>query len=1450
MVVPWSGRSALFLAVMAFALTSAAGVKANTDGGPDSFVELVEASRLGDVPTVKRLLAAGMNVNQRDGSTYQYPALFHALNARQFDTARVLIEAGADLKNLRDRKAYALVWAAEAGDAGIVRLMLKQGVAPNARWEDARYGYFGRLPIEEALEWGRLDVIKELEKAGVSWQGNTHGAYALSLVGKSGRVDCADYLMSKGADVNTPYDGNLILDGAAARGDLALVKLLLAKGAKVNAVSQGVSDLKDWAVYQRTALVSAVINSQLEVVRLLLQSGADPKALDNLAIKWADMMGDSEAYDLLRKAGAPDPGPFAYREWLHLNPVAGLAPLEDVRKNKTLSAPLPTWSSLKDGGPAPAFGRPTKIAIITLGSDLDNAESLLSAKLSAVDRAVVLERSGLKAILKERALTRDFGSSPGENIRLGQLVGADALVILRTYPIEGRRVIESRIVSVATGLVTSMVPFELDNARLSEWSDLMAARCAADGALLFTPPQEARLVAVAPFTASVNTVEARDLERQLGALVVMRLAQLPGVFVVEREMLDRLQAEGRPEDKVLLNGSWLVSGSVEKSLNDGGASLRLAFKPGGGGASRGINVGGDADQPVKLAEEAVKQAAVVLNTAPVQPWDPAEESAAYLKQGEAFFARRMWAEAEMAAGAAWALGLHDDRVVHLRMSAATSRIKFSAFYYSAAKRKTHDLSGVLDLMSYRVPLLLPPEDDRELAVDDYLEQANLILDLLEQVIARPDAEMAGVPYEMWLCGQQWDAATLALQVTEALSYRRDYGDQLDALRARLLDLSSMAIQQARARKNAKLLHTMMALRCKNLAWWVKGDAAFQTEALGLLRGAKGWAPPASEHAIWGPVLLIAKEHMHKTSGRASQSWVRLAEVMAQSDDVRERYLGTGLIGMERGGKAQIEQTIDLLMKDFPALVELDRSIPARVWAIGYKTGVDPGEGGSFECWYPTVLEQARTVKMAVAGSLGNTIDDWKPKSNDDNRKLPEVRQFLWVNGTHRLDLICSRGPSGYFLSSLRNGGLTISQKDRLIELCRQAKAKFDPLVQTYPEVKDAIFGLSMTAGEPPSAASAQSGKGQETDLNRLVLSNPRLAFEQEVSRLSPEDKKSTKVSLGVNNLWGPGPKRLYIGKAAGKPVVYSFNADGGTTVMIEAPAVAISGYETRLNPIDNGRADLNDRYLVCDGNRYFASDDRVEYCIWLYDIAGRRWQALFPPQAYKYIYDTKIFGDKLVYTFLYNPVIDAAGSKSSDDYEKRGDPLRGVMEYDLKSGKYELLASNRRNPVLSPIDGPDKKYEKFVRISDEEFSVSGSDQQVFNVKTGAWRARTGDDQAKARMANGNDWDYCEASGTSWGLMFNRSTKMLVCRNRKKSTQVVQFSVEFTDTGFVERLKSYEECVRYYLAAKKSGMIEVKTTPGGVVFTVGSAYFWVPKEHIVSMISRALAPPPEVVPVRP
>ncbi len=105
-------------------------------------------------------------------------------------------------------------------------------------------------------------------------------------------------LISQGVDVNAMFDmtGDTPLTAAADKGNTEMVRLLISKGA----------DLEAWSL-GGTALMRAANEGRAEVVKLLIESGADVNAMTRggeSALSLAEKNGHADVVQLLRQAGA------------------------------------------------------------------------------------------------------------------------------------------------------------------------------------------------------------------------------------------------------------------------------------------------------------------------------------------------------------------------------------------------------------------------------------------------------------------------------------------------------------------------------------------------------------------------------------------------------------------------------------------------------------------------------------------------------------------------------------------------------------------------------------------------------------------------------------------------------------------------------------------------------------------------------------------------------------------------------------------------------------------------------------------------------------------------------------------------------------------------------------------------------------------------------------------
>lgn len=216
----------------------------------------------------------------------------------------VATAAGPDLR---------LVDAVARQDTRAVRALLKEGVDVNTPRAD------GASPLLWAAHWDDLETADLLLRAGANVNAaDDHGVTALARACENASVPMVEKLLAAAANVNVVnFSGLTPLMTAARTGNVNVVKALIARGATVNA---------ETTETKQTALIWAVAEGHLDIVRTLTEAGADVHASGEKGftpLMFAARNGDIETAKVLLAAGARvnDTGP----EATHPLPLAIMA---------------------------------------------------------------------------------------------------------------------------------------------------------------------------------------------------------------------------------------------------------------------------------------------------------------------------------------------------------------------------------------------------------------------------------------------------------------------------------------------------------------------------------------------------------------------------------------------------------------------------------------------------------------------------------------------------------------------------------------------------------------------------------------------------------------------------------------------------------------------------------------------------------------------------------------------------------------------------------------------------------------------------------------------------------------------------------------------------------------------------------------------------------------------
>lgn len=251
--------------------------------------------------------------------------LIIAVGNSYIDTAKILIENGADVNSVDIEGWSALSYAVNNGDIEIAKLLLEN----KAKIKDELL-----IAIKSPIVESRINMMKLLidNKANINYT-DENGFTPLNIAIESGDMELTKFLITNGANVNSlMQDGVSLIGYAIAQNNMDLLQILIENGANVNytvgdswantplqtASRLGLdnvvrilltrnADINAVDMNGNTALHTAALNSQLSVVKLLLEKNPNldiQNKVGNTALHLAVISGNIDIVGELVLKGA------------------------------------------------------------------------------------------------------------------------------------------------------------------------------------------------------------------------------------------------------------------------------------------------------------------------------------------------------------------------------------------------------------------------------------------------------------------------------------------------------------------------------------------------------------------------------------------------------------------------------------------------------------------------------------------------------------------------------------------------------------------------------------------------------------------------------------------------------------------------------------------------------------------------------------------------------------------------------------------------------------------------------------------------------------------------------------------------------------------------------------------------------------------------------------------
>jgi ankyrin repeat protein len=245
------------------------------------------------------LVYAGVNKAKdeltKTGIDLTYDAFFDQIRKGNLKFVSLFLDAGFNANHVNEELESPIKIAVEKGHNDIVKLLLLKGAYVNTG---------DCTPLMIAIEKGNTDTVEILLKYSVDIDVNDtgiHNEIALHHACQKQRYEIAEMLIKAGSKLNWPNDHGITpLISAVIENDNIMVKLLLEKGADVN-----LGDTRDGYLDQ-TPLMYAASYGYKEIAYILIKNGANVNKKDKngeTALDYAIRNNSNEIISYLETVG-------------------------------------------------------------------------------------------------------------------------------------------------------------------------------------------------------------------------------------------------------------------------------------------------------------------------------------------------------------------------------------------------------------------------------------------------------------------------------------------------------------------------------------------------------------------------------------------------------------------------------------------------------------------------------------------------------------------------------------------------------------------------------------------------------------------------------------------------------------------------------------------------------------------------------------------------------------------------------------------------------------------------------------------------------------------------------------------------------------------------------------------------------------------------------------------